>query len=197
MFPLTDDKDIINRMVDICSGFLFTGGQDVSPEMYGELAEYDNIVCCEDRDKMEKSVLQQALIFEKPVLGICRGLQFINAALGGTLYQDIPSEVKSDIEHHQSPPYDVPVHNVKLEKGTPLFKLLQKQQLDVNSYHHQGVKELAPQLKAMARSEDGIVEAVYMPLRKFVWAVQWHPEFSYLTDRSSFLIFEEFVRNCM
>ncbi len=197
MFPLTDDKEIINRMVDICDGFLFTGGQDVSPEIYGQTAVYDNIVCCKERDIMERSVLQQALIFEKPVLGICRGIQFINAALGGTLYLDIPSEVKSDIEHHQSPPYDVPVHSVKIEKGTPLFKLLQKQELDVNSYHHQGVKELAPQLKAMARSEDGIVEAVYMPLRKFVWAVQWHPEFSYISDRSSFLIFEEFIKNCI
>lgn len=196
MLPLTEDKEMIDRISDMCSGFLFTGGHDVSPEVYGETARYDNIGCCKRRDNMELYLLKEALIREKAVLGICRGIQFINAAMGGTLYQDIPLEHPSDIEHHQSPPYDMPVHSVMIENGSPLHKILHTNQLDVNSYHHQAVKSLAPPLRAMAHSEDGIIEAVYMPSRKFVWAVQWHPEFSYLSEPSSMLIVEEFIKHC-
>ncbi len=197
MLPLTADEELIDRMADICDGFLFTGGHDVSPEVYGSTIEFDNVVCCPKRDSMELYLLQQALAVKKSVLGICRGIQFINAATGGTLYQDIPSELDSDTEHHQSPPYDIPVHKVFIYKDSPLFYLLRTQSLEVNSYHHQAVKELSPKLRAMAYSEDGIIEAVYMPGMDFVWAVQWHPEFSYRNDENSLMIFKEFVRSCM
>lgn len=197
MLPLTDDKDILGQLADRCSGFLFTGGQDVSPDVYGCQIKYENVICCKERDSMELKLLQEVLIREKPVLGICRGIQLINASIGGTLYQDLPHETESQTEHHQQPPYDVPVHDVMIDRGSPLYRLLRQQKLRVNSYHHQAVRELSPQLKAMAYAPDGIVEAVYMPGRKFVWAVQWHPEFSYLKDSSSFMIFEEFVKACM
>lgn len=104
--------------------------------------------------------MRQAIDKDMPVLGICRGIQFLNAFLGGTLYQDIPEQHPSDVNHHQA------------------------------------VKELSKSLKAMAISTDGLVEAAEMVGKKFIWAVQWHPEFSYKSDENSMKIFREFVKNC-
>lgn len=114
-------------------------------------------------------------------------------ALGGSLYQDLPAEHPSDVRHHQSPPYDHPAHTVSLIDGTPLWNLLKKETLRVNSYHHQAVKLLAPNLRPMAYSADGLVEAVWLPSARFLWAVQWHPEFSYRTDADSRNLFECFI----
>ena len=127
------------------------------------------------------------------MLGICRGIQFFNACLGGTLYQDLPTEHPSEVAHVMRPPYDQTVHSVALLPGTPLAALLGRAELGVNSYHHQAIKVLAPGLVEMARSEDGLVEAVYLPDKSFVWAVQWHPEFSFRTDENSRKIFSAFV----
>lgn len=195
MLPLTGDKDAISQLVEMCGGLLFTGGHDVSPELYGEKPLNESVVPCPRRDEMEKIALEAALKKDKAVLGICRGIQFINAALGGTLFQDLSSQHPSKTEHHQKPPYDVPVHKVKIIPGTPLHDLLGKDTLGVNSYHHQAVKTLAPSLKAMALSEDGLVEAVYKTDARFVWAVQWHPEFSFRSDAASRAIFGKFVED--
>jgi len=195
LFPLTDDEESLVRLVSLTDGILFTGGQDVSPALYGEEPLNDSVVCCPLRDRMEKQVLEAALNQDKSVLGICRGIQFINAALGGSLYQDLPLQHPSSAEHHQSAPYDLPSHKVSIKKGTPLHDLLQTETLPVNSYHHQAVRELAPGLCAMAESEDGLLEAVYKPDSKFFWAVQWHPEFSYRKDPAQRKIFEAFVES--
>ena len=194
MLPLTDDRDETMQLASMCDGFLFTGGHDVSPSVYGEEPLNDSIICCPERDRMETLLLQEAIQLDKPVLGICRGIQFINAAMGGTLYQDLPTQHPSAVEHHQTVPYDHAVHTADLKTGTPLFNLLQQPRIAVNSYHHQAVRSLAPGLEAMAESSDGIVEALYYPEAKFLWAVQWHPEFSFRTDENSRLIFKAFVQ---
>ena len=193
MLPLTIEEQIMVQCIDMCDGFLFTGGHDVSPEIYGCRALAENVVCCPERDIMESFILQKALESDMPVLGICRGIQFINAYLGGTLYQDIPAEHPSAVEHHQLPPYDVPVHKDHIIEDSPLYELLHKKEINVNSYHHQAVNILAPELKAMAESEDGLIEAVYMPEKRYVWAVQWHPEFSFKSDEDSMKIVMSFV----
>ena len=193
IFPLTEDPDEIERLVDICDGILLTGGHDVTPSVYGEEPLEGKVSCCIARDNMEKHVLEDAIKKDKPILGICRGIQFINACLGGTLYQDLPTQHPSDIEHHQTPPYDVPVHDVIIRNATPLYDCLVTDTISVNSYHHQAVKVVAPGLEVMAESEDGIVEALYKPFYSFLWAVQWHPEFSYKTDDNSKKIFKAFV----
>ncbi len=195
MLPLTTDEREIDQLLDMVDGVLFTGGHDVSPEMYGEEPLNHTVVTCKKRDDMERIVLNKAMERDKSILGICRGIQFINAALGGTLYQDLPTQHPSAVEHHQKPPYDVPAHNVHIVKNGPLFELLRKEELSVNSYHHQAIKELAPDLCVMAKSPDDLIEALYKPDRKFLWAVQWHPEFSYLSDRSSREIFRIFVKS--
>ena len=194
MLPLTDDEEQIDQLVALCGGFLFTGGQDVEPSLYGEEKDEACGECYPERDTMEVKLLNAALRRDKPIFGICRGIQFINAVLGGTLYQDLPSQYPSEIEHHQHPPYDVPVHTVTPIPSTPLAALLGDGPFAVNSYHHQALKTLAPAWSAMAVAPDGIIEAAYMPDRRFVWAVQWHPEFSFRVDENSRKLFHAFVR---
>ena len=196
MLPLTGEAEDISQILDGIHGILLTGGHDVEPEMYGEKAVAECGKPCRERDTMESILLDQALIRDMPVLGICRGIQFLNAYLGGTLYQDLPSQHPSDTEHHQKPPYDMPVHRVDILSDSGLFHLLNKDNIAVNSYHHQAIKEKAEGLRAMAVSEDGIIEAVEMPDKRFVWAVQWHPEFSHKADEDSRKIFAEFIRKC-
>ena len=192
ILPLTREPEEIDQILAMVDGILLTGGQDVSPELYGEAPALTGEVC-EMRDAMEQLLLKKAMVLDKPVLGICRGIQFINVALGGSLYQDIPSQHPSAVEHHQSPPYDKPSHAVTLVQGSPLQSLLGQQKLLVNSYHHQAVRRLADGLEVMARSEDDLVEAVWKPDQKFLWAVQWHPEFSFRTEDSSRRIFAAFA----
>ena len=197
ILPFTDDKKDISQLADMCSGFLFTGGHDVDPALYNETSLGDMAAPCRKRDAMEKEFLEIAIRDDKSVLGICRGIQLINAVLGGTLYQDIPTQHPSETEHHQRPPYDIPIHRVLLEKGSPLQTLLNCDLLNVNSYHHQAIKTTAPALREMAFSPDGIAEAVYKPDNRFLWAVQWHPEFSYRTDPSAKAIFSAFVQSML
>lgn len=196
MFPVIDNNSDAEMLADMCDGFLFTGGQDVDPAVYG--AEKTELCgeCCPERDTMEKLLLDIAMKRDIPVLGICRGIQFINACLGGTLWQDIPTQFSDKLTHCQKPPYNKPVHDVMIDRNSPLYELLKKECIAVNSYHHQGVRELSPELKSMATAPDGLVEAVYAPYHKFLWAVQWHPEFSYESDKNSLLVFNAFVEKC-
>ena len=193
MLPLTSDEQILQQLVSQLDGFLFTGGQDVSPARYAETASSLCGECCVQRDAMETLIFHMAYACGKPMLGICRGIQFFNVVFGGTLYQDLPTEHPSNTEHHQQPPYDLPIHAVSLVNDSPLHALLGQDTLMVNSYHHQAIKQLAPNLQPMAISEDGLIEAVCVPDKKFIWAVQWHPEFSYHCDENSRKILQHFV----
>ncbi len=193
ILPLTDSETALKRAIAAVEGFLFTGGQDVNPDVYGEPKSARCGEICDTRDRMETYIFREAVLnLGKPALGICRGIQFINAALGGSLYQDIPTELPSAIVHSMKPPYDVPAHAVSINPESPLRRLIGKERIDVNSSHHQGIKRLAEGLVAMAWSDDGLVEAVYMPDRPYVWAVQWHPEMS-LGDEVSRKIFASFA----
>lgn len=194
MLPLTSDKETLRKFVNYFDGFLFSGGHDVSPSVYHTEKSEKCGECCLQRDEMETALLPMVLEQDKPVLGICRGLQLINAALGGNLYQDLSAEHPSSICHRQSAPYDRPIHQVELVSGTPLQKCLGKDELPVNSCHHQGIKELASVLQPMAYAQDGLVEAIWKPGSRFVWAVQWHPEFSHKVDENSRKIFKAFVK---
>ncbi|MBQ4092787.1 MAG: gamma-glutamyl-gamma-aminobutyrate hydrolase family protein [Firmicutes bacterium] len=196
MLPLTHDEGILDHCLNMCNGILLTGGQDVSPSMYGaEVSPFCGEVC-EERDRMDRYLLISAIGRDLPVLGICRGLQLMNAALGGTLYQDLPSEYQSSVNHVMTPPYDRGVHNVTVLSGTPLSDMLGEGDIAVNSYHHQAVKDPASCLKTMAISEDGLIEAMYMPGKHFVVGVQWHPEFAYLSDPRCLNIAKAFVKAC-
>lgn len=193
MLPLTADKEVVEVLCAQCDGLLLTGGQDVSPALYGMSVSPACGEICHERDAMEEQLLRSFMRRDKPVLGICRGIQLLNAVLGGTLYQDLPTEYPSEVVHQQKPPYDVPAHGVSLVPGTPLHRLLRRDTLPVNSCHHQAIRMLSPHLVPMAMSPDGLVEAAFMPEARFIWAVQWHPEFSYRTDEGSRMILRAFV----
>ena len=175
MLPLTDREEDIRQFIELCDGFLFVGGPDIEPWRYGQelLPECgpQNV----QRDTLEWKLMEAALKANKPILGVCRGIQVLNALLGGTLYQDIPSQYKTELTHEMGdPPYNREAHPIQVVEGTPLAALSPAE--GVNSRHHQAILELAPGLEVMAYSVDGLVEAVRMPEKKFVWAVQWHPE---------------------
>jgi len=196
ILPVIKSETELEKIMDICDGFLFTGGQDVEPKIYHSKKSDLCGETCPERDHMEKLILDAAIMYNKPILGICRGIQFINAVLGGSLWQNIPSQFSDKVIHRQKPPYDKPSHDVKIKTNSPLYQLLKKEIILVNSYHHQGIRRLSPKLEVMAEAPDGLIEAVYAPKCKFLWAVQWHPEFSYIKDENSKMIFKIFAESC-
>lgn len=197
MLPLNADESGLDSLYRLCDGLLFTGGHDVNPELYGQRPLPQCGTPCPARDHMEERLFRRAFADGKPIFGICRGIQLINVLMGGTLYQDLPTEHPGPIDHHMTPPYDRVCHTVRLAADGPLFQLLGMEELGVNSYHHQAVRKLARCLAPMAWSSDGLVEAAYCPKQKFLWAVQWHPEFSYRADPAGLSIFRAFIRSCV
>ena len=131
ILPLAADGADAARLADLCDGLLFTGGQDVSPQLYGEERRPACGELCPARDALERELLNRALEQDKPILGICRGLQFLNAALGGTLYQDLPTEHPSGTGHSMKPPYDRAAHAVHIWPMTPLASAVEKAELAV------------------------------------------------------------------
>lgn len=196
ILPYPEDPEILDRYIQVCDGFLLPGGQDVDPDFYGQEKTELCGVLCPQRDKTERQFFSLILDSGKPVLGICRGFQAMNALLGGELYQDIPTQAPSAVEHHETPPYDKVAHMVSLQEDTPLHKAVQLSEMGVNSYHHQGVKTLGKGLAPAATAPDGLVEALYLPGHRFFLGVQWHPEFSHKSDENSRKIFAAFVNAC-
>ena len=175
MLPLTDRDEDIRQFVELCDGFLFVGGPDIEPWRYGQELLPECGAQNVRRDAMEWKLTQAVLAADKPLLGVCRGIQVLNTVLGGTLYQDIPSQYETELSHQMpEPPYNRVSHPIRVVAGTPLAELPFAG--GCNSRHHQAILELAPGLEIMAYASDGIIEAVRMPEKKFVWAVQWHPE---------------------
>ena len=131
-----------------------------------------------------------------PILGICRGIQILNVHFGGTLYQDIPAQYDTPVNHSMEKPYHRTCHDCAVLPGTPLQTLLGVDRIQVNSHHHQAVKDLAPGFQVMGRCSDGIVEAMWKPDARFLWAVQWHPEKIWDMEESSAKLFEAFITAC-
>ena len=194
MLPLTTDKRELLELARMMDGFLFTGGQDVDPFIYGEFALPQCGRASEKRDEMEKQLLEICIDSDKPCLGICRGLHIFNVMLGGTLYQDLSSQRPSMVSHMQSPPFDVTAHKIRLE-GL-MAEIMGVPEMEVNSLHHQGIKELSPLLEAVAYSEDGLIEAAAARSGTFCLGVQWSPEYMYEQDDSNLELLKYFVSVC-
>lgn len=198
IFPYTNDLDEILTVSALCDGYLFTGGQDVDPNLYNEKKQPFCGEISPVLDTLTKIVFEDAKFSDKSVLGICRGCQILNVLFGGTLYQDLNTQYSSEngthIEHHQNKPYDSTSHKVTLNQDSYLHKLLKKDVLDVNSIHHQGIKDLGMGLSVNAVSEDGIVEAIKANDYNFMLGVQWHPEYNFFRNEDSMSILKAFVK---
>ncbi|MBE7053169.1 MAG: hypothetical protein E7391_02710 [Ruminococcaceae bacterium] len=193
MLTFTDDIDAIKQIAKTFDAFLFSGGVDIDPSYYDEKATPYLRETSDARDKFETLLLKELISMDKPVLGICRGLQIINVTFGGTLYQDIVSQNVSHQHHYMSEPYNVPYHDAKVLPNTLLYDITGETVIGVNSRHHQAIKKIAPHFLPMAFSEDGIIEAVYNPDKKFFMGVQWHPEDMYDGFKHSREIFKRFI----
>lgn len=192
ILPSQASNEELYQLNSICDGYLFTGGHDVNPAIYGCEKTINCGAINEERDLLESNLFRIAFSANKPILGICRGIQFINAILGGTLYQDLNSEYGSAIEHHMAPPYNRHIHTVTLQDGI-LSRIIPDKLIGVNSYHHQAIKTLADGLCIEAVSEDGLIEGISHPGQKFLLAVQWHPEFIYKDDENCARIISAFA----
>ncbi len=173
---ITNEEDFDNY-IDLVDGLLLTGGDDVSPELYGEepIKEVNGMAVY--KDKCEKGLFKRAYERKMPILGICRGNQFINVALGGKLYQDINAQVPGSYGHSpKSFTHDELYHLVNISKGTRLHEIMGEDTLRVNSFHHQAIKTTGENLVVAALSKDNIIEAVESTEDRFLIGVQWHPE---------------------
>jgi len=172
--------DPVETVVSSCAGLLLTGGADLAPERYGE-ARHSTVVDVDAaRDEYEIALVRAALAAGLPVLAICRGLQVMNVAAGGSLIQDIPSQVGTAVPHQVSDPKDVIAHDVTIVAGSRLAGMMGEAaaggRLAVNSRHHQSVRRIADGFVVTSVAPDGVIEALEQPQARFCVGVQWHPE---------------------
>ncbi len=185
------DLDCIRKTLSFVDGVVISGGNDINPIYYNENPIYklDRYYNC--RDEFEIKVFNEAINMSIPVLGVCRGMQIGNVALGGTLYQDIYEQGVAKIKHLNSEHYDSCEHFINIEKNSFLFYAHNKKRIVVNSIHHQAIKDLGVGLKVIAKSDDGIIEGVELENGKF-FGVQFHPERD-LENKFYYDIFKYFV----
>ena len=196
VLPYAQDLEPLYQMIDCLDGILLTGGGDISPSYYGEEPHEKTGKPCALRDKLDFACFDYAFKKKKPILAICRGIQVANVALGGTLYQDLPSQFDGKILHKQMEGKFEPSHSAKVKRGTPLCTLIGKQKMVVNSFHHQAIKRLAEGLEGMAFSEDNLIEAVFWNGGQYLRGFQWHPERLCDFDEDNRKLFKEFIESC-
>jgi len=181
---MLDPSMSASDVIDGITGILLTGGEDVAPARYGESPHESVVDLDERRDEFELALIAEARRRDFPILAICRGIQVLNVACGGTLVQDIPSQVPGALQHSFKVPPHEPyslAHEMWLDKDTLLANLMRERLSDadaceVNSRHHQAVKQVAPGFQVSATAPDGVIEAIEDPAARFCLGVQWHPE---------------------
>jgi len=195
VLPLVTAPASRRRLLDGIDGLLMTGsGPDLPPRLYGERQRYRFPLVSERRSDFELDVAHQARHRNLPLLGICGGMQTVNVAYGGSLFQDIPSQVQHTLNHRQQTKAIHLSHPVAVTPKSLLRKIVGRATMMVNSSHHQSVKSVAPTLVASAVAPDGIVEAIESPDRRFLLAVQWHPEFLFERHEAHRRLFEALIK---
>jgi putative glutamine amidotransferase len=200
LIPIISSSEIQDQYLNLIDGLLLTGGEDVSPEYYGETPSELLGDTSLERDKLEIALIKYAWGKKLPIFGICRGMQILNVALGGSLYQDIVSECKTNVVHriNNNPQSLLQIlHHLDLKNDSYLTKWLNTNSLAVNSSHHQAIKDISPMLRVVGTSEDGIVEAIQAKDNRIVFGVQSHPEWQWnIGDRVWSNVFSNFVDAC-
>jgi putative glutamine amidotransferase len=200
LIPPVEDTETLRALYERLDGVLFAGGGDIEPIHYGHtpharLGSLDPL-----RDDAELPMARWAVAEGKPVLGICRGVQVLNVALGGTLWQDIPTQIETELHHNSSyerEDWTHMAHAIRIAPDSLLCRLLGTEQLTINSLHHQSVWEIAPGLRAVAWAPDGVIEALEGTSQSFVLGVQCHPEALQGTaDERWQSVFRAFVQSC-
>lgn len=187
ILPPTEDEEIINNYLDLCDGFILSGGDDVDPYNWGDLPQNGLELISPLRDYCELRLTNKVLEHKPVVLGICRGCQLLNVAGGGSLIQDL----KSSLSHDQKAPKDYAFHDIFIDRTSVLANILNSEAIRVNSFHHQAVDKPGRDMQIVACAADGTVEAIEGLGRGFVLGVQWHPE--WLSDEHSHRLFKALV----
>ena len=188
------NPEIALEMLPLCNGIILSGGEDVDPQVFHQDPHRDLGPTIFERDLVEIAIVKYAIENNIPLLAICRGVQILNVALGGTLIQDIPSQVKEPIQHSQKVDRSKDTHWVNISKDSNLFQVIGSERVRVNSLHHQAIDTVADDLRVVAQSADGIIEAVeYIHPTTFTVGVQWHPESMASNNQEMNNLFLEFI----
>jgi putative glutamine amidotransferase len=199
LIPVDMPDEHTRALYTQCQGVLVPGGGDIDPKYFNEAPHPATQTPDLARDHTEINLIRWAVEDDKPLFGICRGHQVINVALGGSLIQDIPSQVQTEIVHNQQ---NVPagrvarVHDVQVHPETHLARILQGTHFTVNSLHHQAINQPAPNVVLTAFSPDEVIEGLEIPGKRFALSVQWHPEDLAADDPAMRRLFEAFIAAC-
>lgn len=188
-----NEPNIARMYVEFIDGLILAGGADVSPSLYGEDARVTIKMTYPKRDLAEVAVAEKFIEAGKPILGICRGLQLLNVMFGGTLYQDLSENDAVSVKHIQETASNHPIHTVQVNAASYMSSFL-SDEIFVNSFHHQMIRNLGDDLKITATASDGVIEAIEsIDENKSVVAVQWHPENLYYKDKDHLALFEDLI----
>jgi putative glutamine amidotransferase len=200
LIPVEARDDVLCTLFEQADGILLTGGGDIAPHFFGEIPHGSINDVQSARDELEITLVRWALEEGKPLFGICRGIQVMNVAAGGSLYQDIasqcPSADRHDFFYSGDYPRDFLAHPVAIEPASQLGRALSIDHLPVNSLHHQALKDVPPIYRAVAHSPDGIIEGIEAPHHPFAVGVQWHPEELVASQEAARRLFLAFVNMC-
>lgn len=196
IIPTLKEVSEIEEYLDIIDGLILTGGEDVSSLLFGENPVKEVTAIDYERDDMEFALFHEAYKRGTPIVGICRGLQLANIALGGDIYQDIFSQVKDVLGHVSSYRVEHGHHLIDIEKDSTLHNILERDSIAVNSLHHQSVRKLGKNLRVSAKAQDGIVEAVESTNDNYFVGLQFHPEGMIEKNPEFLKIFEHFIDAC-
>ena len=188
----------LKQVAEMLDGLLLTGGGDIDPTLFNEEPHANLGEVTPTRDKLEIALAKEIIEINKPILGICRGLQILNVALGGTVFQDIQSQSTNPaLQHSQKAPRSYQSHFVQVKKDTILESITETPKIKVNSFHHQAVKNVPKPLIISGTASDGIIEAIESTAHHFVLGVQWHPEaLAENDDAVSLRLFNKFIEKC-
>lgn len=198
VLPLKATREDLSAIAEELDGIVFIGGPDIHPSRFGEETHANCGNASLIRDALELNLLSITMEQKKPILGICRGIQLLNVALGGTLYQDLPAQWKEDfpIAHEQPFHGSVTCHSIDVVPDTLLSAIVGEEKIQVNSFHHQAVKDVAPALKVCGYAPNHLIEAVELPDYPFFLGVQWHPEYLFSVNAAAEKLFAAFIDAC-